>query len=120
MLTDAASRLTGIFTDSDLARLLESGGPSQLVHPICQFMTKQFQTIDRTRPLPEAMQLLGQFKISELPVLNETGRPVGIVDVTDVVNVMSPASSAKEPSGCSSTPNILPMKPDRPPGARSP
>lgn len=89
MLVDEAGKLVGIFTDSDLARLLEKTQGSLLDQPICQLMTRRFQTISSGCYLPEAMRLLAQRKISELPVVGNDLAPLGIIDITDVMSVMS-------------------------------
>lgn len=104
LLCDADGRLTGIFTDSDLARLLESNRDDALDRPICEVMTCRPSTIEPTARMQQALALLAQRKISELPVVDETGRPVGLVDVTDVVG-WSPVESPAE----SRTPRILPF-----------
>ena len=35
----------------------------------------------------EAMRLLGEFRIDQAPVLDEDGRPVGLVDVQDLLDL---------------------------------
>jgi arabinose-5-phosphate isomerase len=89
MLTCAEGELVGIFTDSDLARLLENSHESQLDRPVSEVMTHHFQTVTAGSYLPEALRILAQRKISELPVVTAAQRPLGIVDITDVMSVMS-------------------------------
>ncbi len=89
MLTNTLGCLSGIFTDSDLARLLETSHESLLDCPIANVMTRKLQTVTAGCYLPEVMQILANRKISELPVVTQDYRPLGIVDVTDVVSVMS-------------------------------
>ncbi len=99
MLTDDQQRLTGIFTDSDLARLLEQGRDDQLDVPIAQLMSRKFHTISPTAMLTEALQVLANYKISELPVIDDNNQPLGLVDITDVVDVrMDPPESTGEAS----------------------
>jgi arabinose-5-phosphate isomerase len=88
ILVDAAGHLTGIFTDSDLARLLESHREEQLDRPIAEVMTRQPKTVSLTAPLADAIDILSQFHISELPVIDTDGRPVGLVDITDVIALL--------------------------------
>ena len=94
MLTAEDGTLAGIFTDSDLARLLESSHESQLDQPICQVMTRQVQSVQEGSWLPDAMRLLATRKLSELPVVSRDHRPLGLVDITDVMCVMSDVWSA--------------------------
>jgi arabinose-5-phosphate isomerase len=96
MLVDHEGKLVGIFTDSDLARMLESAPEAQLDRPVSEVMTRSFQTITQGRYLADAMRLLAQMKISELPVVSEDGRPLGIIDITDVMSVMSETWSEPE------------------------
>lgn len=90
MLLDASEKLVGIFTDSDLAKLLERTSSDVLQRPIADVMTTEFRAIHRSAKTSHAVGLLQQFKISELPVIDEEDRAVGMIDITDVVGV--PAS----------------------------
>lgn len=85
MLIDSDANLSGLFTDSDLARILETNQDNALDLPIQQVMTRQPTTVLVGMLLAEAIALLATKKISELPVVNELGKPVGLIDITDVV-----------------------------------
>jgi arabinose-5-phosphate isomerase len=85
MLVDMAGRLVGLFTDSDLAKILERRHDTALDQPICDVMTRKFSAIQTQARLSDALALLAQRKISELPVVTEDDRPIGLVDITDVV-----------------------------------
>ncbi len=91
MLTDTNGTLTGIFTDSDLARLLERKLDQQLDRPVAEVMTTKFTAIDQDAKMQDAVELLADRKISELPVIDADDRPVGMLDVTDVIALVSPA-----------------------------
>lgn len=88
MLVDEDGRLAGLFTDSDLARLLERRRDEQLDRPIAEVMTARPLTISPEAILGEAVQLLGSRHISELPVIDAQGRPVGLLDITDVIGLV--------------------------------
>ena len=88
MLVDEDAALSGLFTDSDLARLLEQRRDDQLDRPISEVMTASPITISRTAILAEAVQILSQRRLSELPVIDEACRPVGLLDITDVLSLM--------------------------------
>ncbi len=85
MLTDAQGRLTGVFTDSDLARLLENRKDTCIDGPVGGVMTRDPRTVLTGTMMPEAIRMLAERKISELPVVDHAGRPVGMIDITDVV-----------------------------------
>jgi arabinose-5-phosphate isomerase len=85
MLVDGEGRLTGLFTDSDLARLFEHRREETLDEPICSVMTRNPLTIQDGALMTDAVALMAERKISELPVVDGGGHPTGLIDVTDVV-----------------------------------
>jgi len=87
MLAEADGRLAGIFTDSDLDPLFERHVASALDKPIAQVMTAQPITVLITARLTEAIELMRARKISELPVVDEADKPVGLLDVTDLIGL---------------------------------
>jgi arabinose-5-phosphate isomerase len=87
LLLDEAGRLNGFFTDSDLARLFENRNDSALDRPIADVMTRTPITISRNAKMSEALEIFRHRKISELPVVDEEGRPVGLLDITDAIGV---------------------------------
>lgn len=91
MLVDAAGQLCGLFTDSDLAKLLQHRRDDLLDAPIADVMTRQLQTVDVGTSLGDAIAVLAGRKISELPVVDGNRRPVGLVDITDIVAMAEPA-----------------------------
>jgi len=88
VLVNESGHLSGLFTDSDLAKLLERRYDERLDRPISESMTHQPLTVRPETLLVEAVEILSKNHISELPVVNEKGCPVGIVDITDVVSVI--------------------------------
>jgi arabinose-5-phosphate isomerase len=88
VLTDADGRLRGIFTDSDLARLFEQRRDSALDHPIRELMTPEPITVTLGTRVIEAVEVLSRKKISELPVVDTDGRPVGLLDITDLIGMV--------------------------------
>jgi arabinose-5-phosphate isomerase len=87
MLVDAAGRLAGIFTDSDLARLIEARRDFALDEPVGRVMTRTPTVIGPGARVAEALDLIRDRKISELPVVDADGRPVGLVDITDLIGL---------------------------------
>ena len=88
LLVDEEGRLDGIFTDSDLARLLEHRREDAFDQPIAEVMTRTPMTLSSTASLADVVDLLSVRKISELPIVDEEGRPVGMIDITDVISWM--------------------------------
>jgi arabinose-5-phosphate isomerase len=88
MLVDGAGRLVGLFTDSDLARLIERRHDAALDQQIDQVMAKSPTTVPSGARLTAAVEILSSRKFSELPVVDQQGRPIGMIDVTDVVGML--------------------------------
>ncbi len=118
MLHGDDGKLTGVFTDSDLAKILERADENLLDEPISRSMTKHFQVVRQGEPLPIALSILADRKISELPVVDDQQRPLGMIDVTDVMSFMKsfwPNAQAAEAVGNSNPetlpePHILPLR----------
>ncbi len=90
MLIDATGSLSGLFTDSDLARLFERRCETQLDGPIRSVMTAHPTTVRVGSMMLDAVALMAQRKFSELPVVDASGKPVGLLDITDVVSMLPP------------------------------
>ena len=85
LLVNDSETLSGIFTDSDLARLLESRRDAVLDQPIASVMTAQPVSVRSDAIFSEIVDLLSVRKISEIPVVDEHRIPVGLIDITDVI-----------------------------------
>jgi len=96
MLVDAQGKLSGIFTDSDLARLFEGRREGELDRPIAEMMTRDPLKMPLGTRMTEAVDLLAERKISELPVVDAGGRPAGLIDITDVVGLLPSKESADD------------------------
>ena len=89
ILTDADGCLAGIFTDSDLARLFEQRRDGALDRPIAEVMTPAPLTVAIGSRVADAVEVMKRRKISELPVVDAAGRPCGLLDITDVIGLIS-------------------------------
>ncbi len=76
--------LVGIFTDGDLRRHLDSK-TNIANRKIKEVMTHSPVTIKKERLAAEAFQILRSKKIDEIPVVDKAGRPVGLLDVQDIL-----------------------------------
>ncbi len=81
---DKKGRLVGIFTDGDLRRNLKSG-ERILESPLKNVMTKNPITVSADKLAVEASSVLRGKKIDELPVVDRHYRPVGLLDVQDLL-----------------------------------
>ena len=76
--------LVGIFTDGDLRRHLESS-PNLSIRKVKEVMTKNPTVIKADKLAAEALGILQKRKIDEIPVVDEQGRPIGLLDVQDLL-----------------------------------
>ncbi len=96
MLTDADGGLVGLFTDSDLAKLIERRNESALDLPVSELMVTDPKTVRQGSKMSVAVDILAERKISELPVVDEAGKPVGLIDVTDVLSLLPEREAESE------------------------
>ena len=89
MLTDDAGKLVGLFTDSDLARLFEQHRDAAFDRPIREVMTPRPLMAPVGTRLTDAVDILRNRKISELPIVDAVGQPVGLIDITDLIGLVS-------------------------------
>jgi arabinose-5-phosphate isomerase len=85
VLVDAKGKLSGIFSDGDLRRLVTDNDGTALSRPIGQVMTRSPKRIAENAMASEAMAVMRQHRIDELPVVDDQDRPVGLIDVQDLV-----------------------------------
>lgn len=83
-VVDGEGRLVGIFTDGDLRRLLRSDRDLASV-TVGEVMTRDPKTVGPEQLVAEALRVLQQHRIDELPVVDESGRPLGMLDVQDAL-----------------------------------
>lgn len=86
-LVDDNGKLVGFFTDGDIRRLLREKGPDVLAEPIRDVMTRDPLTVSTTDLAAEAYRIMRDKRIDNLPVIDESGVPVGIIDVQDWLDV---------------------------------
>ena len=72
----------GIFTDGDLRRHIESE-KDLLNRPVAKVMTKHPATVNKDALAAEALAILKDKKIDELPVVDKQGKLVGLLDIQD-------------------------------------
>ena len=83
-VVDGNRRLIGIFTDGDLRRHLKTT-PNLARARVRDVMTKHPKTIGADRLAVEALRMLREHKIDELVVVEAKQRPVGLLDVQDLL-----------------------------------
>ncbi len=84
IVTGAGGSLIGIFTDGDLRRTLLVD-PQLLDRPIGDVMTKNPKVAKRGELLADTFRRMKQHKIDEIPVVDDEGIAIGMLDVQDLV-----------------------------------
>jgi len=84
MLVDADGKLSGIFTDGDLRRLVLSD-PKGIDRIIGEVMTHRPEHLLVDDLVRDAVLLMRENRHDEIPVLDHDGKPVGLVDVQDLI-----------------------------------
>lgn len=85
-VVDRKGKLAGIFTDGDLRRGIEKK-IDMSARKIGEVMTRNPIAIAPDRLATEAIAILRERKIDELPVVDARGKPVGMLDVQDLLEV---------------------------------
>jgi arabinose-5-phosphate isomerase len=79
-------KLTGIFTDGDLRRWVLKA-PGFLKKRAKDVMTRNPSTLPDTARVRDAVRVVQQFRRDEIPVVDARGRPVGMLDVQDLITM---------------------------------
>lgn len=88
MMVDSEQRLLGIFTDGDLRRALTTGADATTVlnGPASEHATMPCRSVTGSELLQTALHLCNERKINELPVVDDEGRLIGLLDVQDLID----------------------------------
>lgn len=87
MVVDKDGKLTGIVTDADLRRLITKEGQAAFGLKTGDIMTANCKRIRVDALAAEATAIFHKFRIDELPVVDADGKPVGLIDVQDIVTI---------------------------------
>ena len=87
LLVDEAGQMSGIFTDGDLRRLVNtSTDPANaLDQPIHSCMTRSPRHLSHEDLVRDAVRLVRELRVDELPVVDAKGAPLGLIDVQDLI-----------------------------------
>jgi arabinose-5-phosphate isomerase len=83
-VVDAQGRLVGIFTDGDLRRLVQDG-QNDFTAKVASVMGKGPRTVSPDDLAQDAADLMRDARVDQLPVVDEQHRPVGLLDVQDLL-----------------------------------
>jgi arabinose-5-phosphate isomerase len=82
---DEGGALVGIFTDGDLRRVLDHGEVNVHQVRIADVMTRNCKTAQPRQLAVETLRMMEQYKINSLIVVDEAHRPVGALNMHDLL-----------------------------------
>ena len=87
MVVDKDGRLAGIITDADLRRLMAKEGQRAFGLKAGDVMTADCKEIRADALASEATAIFHKYRIDDLPVVDADNKPVGLIDVQDIVTI---------------------------------
>jgi arabinose-5-phosphate isomerase len=85
LFVDSSGVLSGIFTDADLRRLLITEGPDALQRNGSDVMTTHPKRLTDQSVVRDAVQMVRELRVDEIPIVNDAGHPVAMLDVQDLI-----------------------------------
>jgi len=83
-VVDRSGKLLGIFTDGDLRRMVERGIQS-FDAPVSSVMGKFPKVVSPQDLVVNAAKLMREMHVDQVPVVDEHGKAVGLLDVQDLL-----------------------------------
>jgi arabinose-5-phosphate isomerase len=87
MIVDKDGKLAGIITDADLRRLITEQGHKAFDFKAGDIMTADCKKIRVDALAAEATAIFHKYRIDELPVVDARNKPVGLIDVQDIITI---------------------------------
>jgi arabinose-5-phosphate isomerase len=87
MVVDNDGRLAGIVTDADFRRLVTKHGQKAFEFKAADIMTADCKRIRADALAAEATAIFHKYRIDDLPVVDADNKPVGLIDVQDIVTI---------------------------------
>jgi arabinose-5-phosphate isomerase len=84
LLVDASGRLSGLITDGDVRRLVLRDRAA-LDRPAREVMTRGPRTLLDAALVRDAVAMIREHRQDEIPIVDAEGRPVGLLDVQDLI-----------------------------------
>lgn len=97
LVTGAGNKLAGMLSERDIKRhmsrafetkLEKPGDRMAMLAPVEQIMTADPYTVTADQDLREVVDMMHRGKFGAVPVLDETGRPTGILSSIDLLRIL--------------------------------
>ncbi len=86
LILDESGKLAGIFTHGDFARGYERD-PELGALPVADLMTRNPISLTEDSLAAEAVKQVGEKRIDDIVVVDESGKPVGLIDAQDLARL---------------------------------
>jgi CBS domain-containing protein len=90
-----ATRVVGIFTERDVLFRIVDGGRNPATLPLADVMTTEPDCLGDDGTVADVLRLMSVGGYRHVPLVDESGRPVGVVSVRDVVDLLVEAFPAE-------------------------
>ena len=87
MVVGKEGKLAGIITDADIRRLMTKHGLEAFEFEAGDVMTPNCKKIRADALAAEATAIFHKYRIDDLPVVDADDKPVGLIDVQDIVTI---------------------------------
>jgi len=87
MVVDKNGKLAGIITDADLRRLMTQYERQAFKSKVADIMTADCKKIRADALAAQATAIFHKYRIDDLPVVDADNKPVGLIDVQDIVTI---------------------------------
>lgn len=91
-----SGRLAGIITKSDLMRSFVQSGRLDLAVPVASVMQKEIVSCEPADKLEQVWQVLGQNSFRHLPVEDQNGCAIGVVNARDILGGLLREAESEE------------------------
>lgn len=89
VVVDDDGKIAGILTERDLIYLIALGKKELFTeYPVWQIMTENPITGKPNESITEALLKMKEAKIRHLPVVDEENRPIGMVSIRDILEII--------------------------------
>jgi arabinose-5-phosphate isomerase len=86
IVTNPDGTLAGVFTHGDFVRAFQKNNAIADM-PVCDFMTPRPVSIQASKLAAEVLATLEKNRIDDIVVVDESGKPVGMVDTQDLTRL---------------------------------
>ena len=93
IVLDEGENICGIVTDRDIAIRVVAEGRDPQETRLSEFLSGSITTLTPDKPVDEAVKIMRQQAIRRLPVVENGGKPIGIISIGDLAIEKDPGSA---------------------------